>query len=174
MYKAPEIIRQVHIDYFYAGADIAITTSYQASIEGFTRLGLDHKESLKMLQRSVSLEIEARDIFWKEPNNRIGRSKPLVAASIDPYGAYLADSSEYIGKYGLNEKELMDFHHLRMATLIESGPDILACETLPCFIEAHALVKLLSEFPNTNAWISFSAKDEIHICHGEKLAECVT
>ena len=34
----PELIYQVHLDYFRAGADCAITASYQATISGFSRV----------------------------------------------------------------------------------------------------------------------------------------
>lgn len=170
--EAPELIRQVHLDYFRAGADIAITASYQATVEGFMRRGLRRGESLELLRRAVRLAQEARDEFWREPANRVGRPRPLVAASVGPYGAFLANGSEYRGDYGLSEVELMDFHRLRLATLLEADPDLLACETLPCFLEARALAQLLTEFPGANAWISFSARDAAHTCHGERLADC--
>jgi homocysteine S-methyltransferase len=170
--EAPELIRGVHLDYFRAGADIAITASYQATVQGFMRRGLGHEESLELLRRSVRLAVEARDAFWGDPANRAGRPRPLVAASVGPYGAYRADGSEYRGDYGLSEAELMDFHRPRMAALLEAHPDLLACETLPCFAEARALARLLAEFPAASAWISFSARDGTHICHGEPLAEC--
>ena len=170
--EAPDRIRQVHQDYFHAGADCATTASYQASVEGFMRRGLGREAALELLRRSVRLAVEARDAFWRDPANRIGRPRPLVAASVGPYGAFLADGSEYRGDYGLSEAELMDFHRLRLATLLEAGADLLACETIPCFIEARALVRLLAEFPNASAWISFSARDEAHLWHGERLAEC--
>lgn len=173
LHEAPDIIRQVHLDYFRAGADITITASYQATVEGFMRRGLGREESLGLLRRSVRLALEARDLFWGEPANQIGRPRPLVAASVGPYGAFLADGSEYRGDYGLSEAELMDFHRLRLATLLDAGPDLLACETLPCFVEARALARLLTEFPGVSAWISFSARDEARICHGEPLAKCV-
>jgi homocysteine S-methyltransferase len=170
--EAPDLIRQVHQDYFQAGADCATTASYQASVEGFQRRGLSHAEALELLRRSVRLAVEARDAFWRDPTHQIGRPRPLVAASVGPYGAVLADGSEYRGDYGLSEEELMNFHRPRMATLLEAGADLLACETIPCFIEARALARLLAEFPNASAWISFSAKDEAHLWHGERLAEC--
>ena len=170
--EAPEQIRQVHEDYFAAGADCAITASYQASVDGFMRRGLSRAGALALIQRSVQLAIEAREAFWREPANRIGRPRPWVVASIGPYGAVLADGSEFRGDYGLSEEELMDFHRERLAALVEAGADLLACETIPCFIEARALVRLLAEFPIARAWISFSARDEAHLWQGERLAEC--
>lgn len=170
--ETPDLIRQVHQDYFEAGADCAITASYQASVAGFIRRGLSRAEALDLICRSVRLAMEARAAFWREPSNRSGRPRPLVAASVGAYGAFLADGSEYRGDYDLSEAELMDFHRPRMAALLEAGPDLLACETIPCFAEARALARLLAEFPGAGAWISFSARDEVRVCHGESLAEC--
>jgi homocysteine S-methyltransferase len=92
---------------------------------------------------------------------------------VGPYGAFLADGSEYRGEYGLTEKELMDFHRPRMKALVEAGADMLACETIPSLVEAHAIAKLLKEFPNIAAWISFTARDEKHISEGQVFADCV-
>jgi homocysteine S-methyltransferase len=171
--EQPEMIRQVHYDYFKAGADCAITASYQATIEGFTRRGLNEQEALALIQKSVWLAVEARDEFWAEPGNRVGRPRPFVAASVGPYGAFLADGSEYRGNYGLSESELMDFHRPRMKALIDAGADLLACETIPCLVEALAFVKLLDEFRSIQAWISFSCGDGTHVNEGQKLEECV-
>jgi homocysteine S-methyltransferase len=171
--EQPEAIRQLHYDYFESGADCAITASYQATIEGFTKRGLNEQEAVALLQKSVRLAIEARDEFWAAETNRKGRSKPFVAASVGPYGAFLADGSEYRGNYGLSEQELMDFHRPRMKALIEAGADMLACETIPCLSEAQALVRLLDEFLSIPAWISFSCRDDVHVNEGQRLEECV-
>ena len=171
--EQPEKIKQVHLDYFKAGADCAITASYQATIEGFVKRGLTENEAIALIQKSVKLAIEARDEFWADPSNRVNRSKPFVAASVGPYGAFLADGSEYRGNNGLTEKELMDFHRPRMKALIEASPDMLACETIPCLVEAQAIAALLKEFPNTMAWISFTARDENHISEGQAFPDCV-
>ena len=171
--EQPQAIKQLHYDYFKAGADCAITASYQATITGFMKRGLDEQRALALIQKSVQLAIEARDEFWADKANHAGRSKPLVAASVGPYGAYLADGSEYRGNYGLTEEPLMDFHRTRMQALIEAGADLLACETIPTPIEARALVKLLGEFQSIHAWISFSCRDETHVSEGEALAECI-
>jgi homocysteine S-methyltransferase len=171
--EKPEAIKQLHYDYFKAGADCAITASYQATMEGFMKRGLSREQAWALLQKSVRLAIEAREEFWAEESNRAGRAKPFVAASVGPYGAYLADGSEYRGNYGLTEEQLMDFHRLRMKALIEAGAELLACETIPSPIEARALVKLLGEFPGVYAWISFSCRDEAHVCEGERLEVCI-
>jgi homocysteine S-methyltransferase len=171
--EQPEAIKQLHFDYFKSGADCAITASYQATIEGFSKRGLNEQEAIALLQKSVRLALEARDEFWADKSNRAGRSKPFVAASVGPYGAYLADGSEYRGDYGLDEKELMDFHRPRMQALIDAGAELLACETIPCLIEAQALVRLFDEFQSIQAWISFSCRDEEHVSEGQRLEDCI-
>jgi homocysteine S-methyltransferase len=171
--EQPQMVKQVHLDYFKAGADCAITASYQATLEGFARRGLGRKDAIDLIQRSVKLAREARDEFWADPSNRAGRAKPFVAASVGPYGAFLADGSEYRGNYGLSKKDLMDFHRPRMQALIDAGPDLLACETIPCLIEVQAAADLLKEFPTITAWMSFSARDEKHISEGQLFADCV-
>jgi homocysteine S-methyltransferase len=169
----PALIRQVHFDYFVAGADVATTASYQATLPGFARRGIDAAQGTALLQRSVDLACAARDEFWNEGRQREGRQRPLVAASIGPYGAYLADGSEYRGDYGLSVEALMDFHRPRLAILVESGADLLACETIPTLVEAEALVALLPEFPAAVAWLSFSCGDEQQLWHGESLRDAV-
>ncbi len=170
--EAPELIKQVHLDYFKAGADCAITASYQATFEGFARRGLSQSEAADLMRLSVQLAAEARDEFWANPANRVGRSKPIIAASVGSYGAYLADGSEYRGDYGLSERELRNFHRPRLAVLTETEADLIAFETVPCLLEAQALTHLLTEFPQTVAWMSFSARDSAHISHGETMARC--
>lgn len=168
----PELIKQVHMDYFKAGADCAITASYQATVEGYKQRGLSETEATELIKKSVQIATDARDEFWASVDNQTNRPKPLVAASVGPYGAYLADGSEYRGNYPLSEDELVNFHRDRIRALVEAGADILACETIPCLAEAKAIVRVLKEFPGVYAWISFSAKDELHISDGERVADC--
>jgi homocysteine S-methyltransferase len=171
--EAPELIKGVHASYFAAGADCAITASYQATFQGFARRGLGEAEAAELMRLSVHLAVEARDEFWANPANRLGRPRPLVAASVGPYGAYLADGSEYRGDYGLSEEELRAFHRPRLAVLAASEADLLACETISCLVEARALAGLLAEeYPERRAWVSFSARDAEHTCHGEMLSDC--
>jgi homocysteine S-methyltransferase len=171
--EQPEAIQQLHYDYFKAGADCVITASYQATIEGFMKRGLNEDQAIDLIKKSVRLAISARDEFWSDEANRVGRSKPFVAASVGPYGAFLADGSEYRGNYGLSKEQLIEFHRPRMRALIEAGAELLACETIPSPIEARALVKLLGEYEGIHAWISFSCRDEAHVCEGEKLEVCI-
>jgi homocysteine S-methyltransferase len=165
----PSLIEDLHYDYFVAGADVAITASYQASFAGFAARGLDEKSAASLMRRSVDLALRARERFLAAEESR-GRLRPLVAASIGPYGATLHDGSEYRGDYGLSVLELMAWHRPRLQVLAGSGADLLACETIPCLAEVEALTRLLDECAMP-AWISVSARGEGAISHGESIRE---
>jgi homocysteine S-methyltransferase len=171
--SAPEKISEVHHDYFAAGADVATTASYQATVPGLRAHGLTTKQAERAISRSVALAIEARERFWNNPQNRYSRLRPLVAASAGPYGAFLHDGSEYRGGYGISRDALKSFHRDRLAVLAATDADLVACESIPSLIEAEALLELLQEFPKLPAWISFTCKDEDHISDGAKFSEAI-
>jgi homocysteine S-methyltransferase len=167
---APDAIEAVHLDYFEAGADIAITASYQASHDGFAALGCSHEDTNALLQRSVVLARSARDRFHAR-HRESGRTL-RVAASIGPYGATLHDGSEYRGDYGLDEGALAAFHRPRLTTLLSAAPDLLACETIPSLLEARAIVRVLHEHPSAQAWVSFTCRDGAHTSAGDAIPDC--
>ncbi|MEO8139596.1 MAG: homocysteine S-methyltransferase [Gemmatimonadota bacterium] len=165
--EEPALIREVHRSYYMAGADVAISASYQASYAGFAMVGIDKSGTDRLLRRSVELAAEARRAVAAE------QSRPMwVAASVGPYGATLHDGSEYHGDYGLSVAELRDFHSGRLAVLAGSGADLLACETIPSLDEARALVDALHQVPAARAWLSFTSRDDRHTAHGEPLVDC--
>jgi homocysteine S-methyltransferase len=154
----PSEIAAVHRTYFAAGAEVATTASYQASFDGFAAVGGDGG---RMLRRSVELAVEARD----------EHGAGWVAASVGPYGAVLADGSEYRGRYGLTVEQLRRFHRPRLEVLADAGADVLAIETIPCLTEAEALVRELADL-QVPAWFSFTAAAN-RTRAGEPLAEAL-
>ena len=167
----PKLIRQAHLAFLQAGADIIITASYQASLDGFERAGLSRKEAAVAMRRSVELASQAREAFCEDAAGE-GRLPPLIGASIGPYGACLMDGSEYTGNCNLGSRALIDFHRPRMELLADSAAEFFAIETIPSRHEFEALLTLLEEFPGKYAWFSFSCRDGKHLSHGETLAEC--
>lgn len=167
---APEAIEAVHLDYFEAGADVAITASYQASYEGFAARGWSRDHTDRLLHRSVALARSARERYRaRHPESpRTLR----VAASVGPYGATLHDGSEYRGDYTLGEDDLVAFHVPRMTSLVAAASDLLACETLPSLLEARAVVRALREHPAARAWVSFTCRDGAHTAAGDDITTC--
>jgi homocysteine S-methyltransferase len=170
---APEAIEAVHRDYLSAGADCVISASYQATLPGFMRLGLTETESAETIRKAVRLALRVREEFWSVEDNRRDRLKPLVAAGVGPYGAYLANGAEFTGDYDLDEEGLYDFHRPRWEILSLTDADLLACETIPSASEARALARILAESPEARACFSFSCRDGEHISDGTPLALCI-
>jgi homocysteine S-methyltransferase len=141
----PGQIEAAHAAYVRAGARVLITGSYQASFEGFERAGAGRREAAALFRRSVSLAREAA-----------GRQTVWVAASVGPYGAVLADGSEYRGRYGLSVRELAAFHRPRIEALAEAEPDVLALETVPDTVEAEALLRA-ADGCGVPVWLSYTA-----------------
>ena len=149
-----------HGEFFDAGAQIATTASYQASFAGFATLGMDIPTAADLMRSSVDLARRARD--ERRPDG-------WVAASVGPYGAFLADGSEYRGDYDLDVAGLRAWHRPRLDVLAEAGADVLAVETVPCLAEVEAVC---AELAGTGrlAWLSLSA-DGDRTRAGEPLAE---
>lgn len=159
----PAAIERAHREFFEAGAEVATTASYQVSFEGFGATGVDRDEVERLLRRSVELAAAARDAAAPDG---------WVAASVGPYGAVLADGSEYRGDYDLDVAGLRAFHRPRLDVLsstVGEGADVLAVETIPCLAEVEAV---LAELDGTGvpAWLSLSAADGLTRA-GEPLGE---
>jgi len=163
----PDAIEAVHLAYYRSGAQVATTASYQATIPGFASAGLDRSTALGAIRRSVTLAQRARDRFAHET----GRSTDglLVAGSVGPYGAMLADGSEYTGDYDPGDSVLRDVHAPRIDALLRAGVDLLAFETIPTVREAAVLLDLLTESGAT-AWLSYQCRDGETTAAGEPVA----
>ncbi|WP_340375070.1 homocysteine S-methyltransferase [Streptomyces sp. SS7] len=163
--ERPEAITEAHLAYFEAGANVAITSSYQATFEGFAERGIAHEESARLLAQSVELAREAA----RQARDK-GITQPLwVAASVGPYGAMLADGSEYRGRYGLSVAELERFHRPRLEVLAAAAPDVLALETVPDAEEAEALLRAVRGL-GVPAWLSYTV-DGVRTRAGQPLDE---
>ncbi|MEU4929049.1 homocysteine S-methyltransferase [Streptomyces yokosukanensis] len=149
--ERPEAVTAAHLAYFRAGADVAITASYQATFEGFARHGIGRDDAVRLLALSVDLAREAA-----RQARGAGIERPLwVAASVGPYGAMLADGSEYRGRYGLSMAELERFHRPRIEALAAAAPDVLALETVPDADEGAALLAAVRGL-GVPAWLSYT------------------
>jgi homocysteine S-methyltransferase len=163
----PSEIQAVHAAYFAAGAAVAISASYQVSELALGRAGYPVGAADELLGRSVELARAARDAAAD------GGRERLVAASVGPYGASLADGSEYRGNYGVSHDELVAFHRRRLGALAEAGPDLFAVETIPDAVEAAAVVEALASHPEVPAWLTYSCRDAESTCGGDRFADAV-
>jgi homocysteine S-methyltransferase len=160
---APNEITKAHLDFINAGAQIIITSAYQLSYIGCENRGWSTSQTDEALYKSTQLAIDAV--------SQSGQSVK-VAASVGPYGAALADGSEYRGNYGVGKPALRDFHARRIEVLIASNPDYLALETMPDTQEVEVLLDLLSDCP-IPYWVSYSCKEGNQTNAGQSFASAV-
>ena len=192
--KQPALVKQTHLEYFRAGANIAITASYQASVPGLVKhLNITDEQAKEVVRKSVKIAHEAREEFVAETLAKLSqtdeeeivangstlaeyeqsiRGRLFIAGSVGPYGAYLANGSEYRGDYNVAKEDMKAFHRGRIEALIDAGVDVLACETMPSKAEIEALLELLrTEFAGTEAYFSFTLKNGEHISDGTPLTD---
>ena len=160
----PSEITKAHLDFIDAGSEIIITSSYQISYLGCSKRGWSESKTDQALRGSTQLAKDAVTASGKVIK---------VAASIGPYGAALADGSEYKGNYGITKSFLKDFHARRLEVLISTSPDLLALETMPDTFEVEVLLELLSDCP-IPYWVSYSCKAGSQTNAGQSFTEAVS
>ena len=159
LFDRPDVITAAHRRYVDAGADVIITSSYQASEPGFVAAGLSATEARRLLASTTAVARAA------EPS--------VVACSVGPFGAYLGDGSEYTGRYSASWAEVRAFHRARLQVLVDTAPDVFAIETIPSLAEAEIVVEELRTLTEAPAWLTFTCADEVHTCSGDVFAEAV-
>ncbi|XP_037924047.1 homocysteine S-methyltransferase 1-like isoform X2 [Hermetia illucens] len=167
----PNAVMQTHLDFLEAGADVILTNTYQASVEGYMEyLDLDEEQSIELMKATVQLAHVARSTYLTTQGGDKSRGIPMIVASIGPYGAHLHDGSEYTGSYAdyVSTEVIKKWHRVRIDAVLDAGVDALAIETIPCQVEAESLVELLcDEYPDVKFWVSLQCKDGSSLAHGE-------
>jgi homocysteine S-methyltransferase len=160
-----ELLVQAHRSFVRVGAQVLITASYQAGLDRLTHLLGSLAEARRVMGSTTALARRAFD----ESEVTDG----LVAASLGPYGALLADGSEYSGRYDATWREVYRTQRDRLDVLVESEPDWVAIETVPTRAEADTTLEALLEFPTARAWVSFTCRDSERTWGGDPIEEAV-
>lgn len=169
---APETVRAVHSDYLDDGARVVTTNTYQATLPALLRAGHDAAAAREVIAAGVRLADEAvRRFEAKHPEAQV-----LIAGGLGPYGAYLADGSEYTGAYDVDipkDSGFQEVHRPRIEVLAGQGVSLFALETLPRLDEAQALAGMVRDLvPGAECWVSFQVRpDGGHLADGTPLAE---
>ncbi|MGQ7349444.1 homocysteine S-methyltransferase [Quadrisphaera oryzae] len=157
----PAAVVAAHAAFARAGARVLTTVSYQATLPGLLAAGLDRTSAERAITSSVDLARQGL---------ALAGAAGWVAGSVGPYGAHLADGSEYTGAYlsagqstgasagegRVDERALRAHHRPHLQLLAQAGADVIACETLPGAAEVEALLPELEEL-GVPAWVSLSA-----------------
>lgn len=165
----PQPILDIHKDYLKARAQVVTTASYQASIAGLLEEGLTLDEAREIIKKSVQVAQEARNQVAAEG---LQKKAIFIAGSVGPYGAYLADGSEYRGDYQLSQEDFQAFHKDRIQVLLENSVDLLALETMPNLDEIKALLALIQSLdPKIPVYLSVTAQEPGKISDGSSLKD---
>lgn len=175
--NCPLSIVSVHERFLNAGSDVIITSSYQLSYEGLRRKGLckDMYDMSDPANRSLRATT-AYAIAARENIPIYDRNASLIASSVGCFGAHLGDGSEYTGCYGVNVKKIEEWHAQRYQVLRNSGPDLMAFETIPCIDECKALCSLISRYDlekGISGWMSFACKGDGKLNSGEDFEDAI-
>jgi len=151
----PWLLTEAHRRFVQSGADVVITASYQASETGFVAAGMSATQARTALASTTELA------------RRSGAA--CVAASVGPFGACLADGSEYHGRYSADWDEVRRFHRRRLEVLVDSGPDVFAVETMPGTTEAVIVLEELRALSDAPAWLTFTCDGLRTTCAGDSV-----
>jgi homocysteine S-methyltransferase len=151
----PDVIVAAHRTFVDAGADVIISSSYQASVAGFQAAGLDAVSARRALASTTDLARRSGARF--------------VAASIGPFGASLGDGSEYHGRYDASWADVRAFHRARFEVLADTAIDLFAIETVPTLAEAEIVLDELARATSSAAWLSMTCGDERLTCGGDPI-----
>ncbi|MFT6863891.1 MAG: homocysteine S-methyltransferase [Akkermansiaceae bacterium] len=167
----PRKLVRAHRQYLRAGADVITTAGYQASLPGFLRAGRSSQEGRALLVKAVEIAREARSRFYEEEG---GHERPrFIAAGMGPYGAYLADGSEYTGIYHVGNGSLKEFHQPRLELLAATDADLLLFETMPSLRELEVVGGLLDTVEGSPVMVSLCCQDDSHLRDGESVSEAL-
>lgn len=150
----PELVRQVHRDYFLAGADIATTNTYAILPDRLSPFGLEHR-FVELHQQACSLAVSARD----------EHGQGLVAGAMGPTGrSYRPDLAPSI-------EEAAELY-AQIAAIQEPYVDIYLCETMSSVAQARGAVMGASS-GNKPVWLAVSVadRDGTRLRSGEDITE---
>lgn len=167
--QEPSWVTNVHKTYLDVGAEMLITATYQASSQTLSKFaGIDMEGARKTWQTSVDCALDA--ISESECQQKV-----YIAGSIGPYGAFLANGSEYSGEYnGLQAAAIADYHREHLKFFVQAkGVDCIAFETIPNMDEVKGIFELIREVYTPEFqkeyFVVLSCKDEKHLVDGTPL-----
>ncbi|MFR2056668.1 MAG: homocysteine S-methyltransferase [Streptococcus salivarius] len=172
--EKPEVIQKIHETYVAAGADLITTSSYQATLPGLIDVGLNEKEAEQIIVLTVQLAKAARDKVWEllDETEKAKRPYPLISGDVvltQPIWPMVLSTVVIMVRL---PQRLKRVHRPRIQILLDQGVDLLALETIPNRLEAQALIELLAEeFPEAEAYISFTVQEPGTISDGTSLDE---
>jgi 5-methyltetrahydrofolate--homocysteine methyltransferase len=127
----PDLIEQIHRDYFAAGADVVETDSFTASRLKLDEYGLGAKTG-EVNRTAAELARRAADAYATPAWPR------FVAGALGPTGMLISSSDPALSK--ITYEELAAIYQEQATALIEGGVDLLLLETSQDLLEMKAAI----------------------------------
>lgn len=164
----PAELEKVYENYLKAGADLIETATYQLSTAALEQKNI---QSQKVYRQSV--EIAASAVA------KVPERNPGIVGSIGPYGAYLADGSEYTGSYKeIDDVKIAKFHQDRLQDLyLSRDVAVIGLETFPNFDEVKIVLEMLRQLGEAAGehakpyYLSVTCSDDLRMVDGTSLHE---
>ncbi|MBT3594432.1 MAG: methionine synthase, partial [Verrucomicrobia bacterium] len=123
----PEVIRDIHLEYLRAGADIIETNTFNAQAVSLADYGMESL-AYELAHSGASVAREAADLFMKECPERTA----FVAGAIGPTTktASVATDNENPAARDITYNQLVDAYYEQAKGLVEGGADLLIVETI--------------------------------------------
>lgn len=160
--ERPDVVVAAHRTFVEAGADVVTSASYQCGVDELVASGLDRSAARRALASTTELARRAT-----------AGTGALVAVSLGPFGASLADGSEYTGRYAAERERVESYHRDKIEVLVDTDADVVACETIPRADEAAFVAETLAAAGSPPAWFSFGCRDASTTYGGDDLLDAV-
>lgn len=170
----PALVKKVHRDYLNAGAELLLTSTYQAlelSLQWYA--GLTTLEIEQLWDNAVDVCVDAVTDHVKAG----GLPTPIIG-SLGPYGTLLANGSEYTGDYGDASKQHIENYYRGLVHFYQTSPkiDTVFFETVPNFSEVKVIFNMMAKLVATaplEFLVSFSIRDAETLVDGTPLYKVV-
>ena len=154
LYEDPQMVRDIHIDYIRAGADVITTNTYGTTRTRMEAMGMEDRFEA-LVRTAGELASEARD--------EAGRSEVQIATSLPPLEA------SYVSEFELSYEETRA-QFAELMDLLDPYVDIFLGETLSTSFEARAFLEAARSRGKTT-WLALTLGDHgaTDLRGGEKL-----
>jgi len=168
----PEVVRQVHLDYLAAGADVIRTNTFQLNRRAYLNLfhGLEHMRHIgppelehkagKLVRQAVELAVKARRLAGREGDG------VAIAGVISPLEhSFRPDLCPPPKACHAEHAEIVE-------QMKSAGVDFVLLESMNCLSEARAACEA-ARASGLPAWVSFTVRENGRLLSNEPLEKAV-
>jgi 5-methyltetrahydrofolate--homocysteine methyltransferase len=143
----PEIIRDIHLQYLEAGADIIETNTFNAQAVSMADYNMSAL-AFEINTAAARCAREAVDLFLQQHPERAKEGGPFVAGAIGPMNKTLSLSPDVNnpGLRGISFDEVTAAYLEQVKALVEGGVDLLLIETVFDTLNAKAAIYAIKKY----------------------------